>query len=130
MQKVIQHQDETIYELVCSSEDLAFWSSWGFKPVLYDKEKDSYSLKKVCPYKIHGKVSSLSMITKGSKEGLADRWGNIILACKYERIELYSSHETHGIQVIHFMAYTAQKVEIFRYIGGNPKRVLTLERLK
>ena len=129
MQKIIQHKDETIYELGCSSEDLAFWSSFGFKPYLYDKFKDSYSIRKVCRFRIHRKVSSLSVVSNGSKEGLADRWGNIILACKYERIELCINDEASGIHVLHFMAYTSQRVEIFRYIGGNPKKVLQLEKL-
>ena len=87
------------------------------------------SIRKVCPFRIHRKVSSLSVVSNGSKEGLADRWGNIILACKYERIELCINDEASGIHVLHFMAYTSQRVEIFRYIGGNPKKVLQLEKL-
>ena len=87
MQKIIQHKDETIYELGCSSEDLAFSSSFGFKPYIYDKFKYSYSIRKVCPFRIHRNVSSLSVVPNGNKDGLADRWGNIILACKYERRE-------------------------------------------
>ena len=73
MQKIIQHKDETIYELGCSSEDLAFWSSFGFKPYLYDKFKDSYSIRKVCPFKmatrkvlpIDGEISFWPVSTKG-----------------------------------------------------------------
>ena len=130
MQKVIQYPNETIYELVCSTEDLAFWVSFGFKPYLYDKSKERYSIRKSCPFRIHKKVGSLSIVSNGNKKGLADRWGNIILECKYERIELCTSSGTHGIQVIHIMAFVSQMVNIFRYMGGKPKKVLSLERLQ
>lgn len=130
MQKVISHPNKTIYKLACNTEDLAFWASFGFKPYLYDKSKDSYYIKKVCPFRIHRKVSSLSVVVTDNKEGLADRWGNIILECKYERIELCTCSEAHGIQVIHIMAFTSQKVDIFRYMGGKPKSVLILEIIR
>lgn len=130
MKKVIQHPNETIYELVCSTEDLAFWVSFGFKPYLYDKSNESYGIRKNCPFRIHKKVGNLSIVSNGKKKGLADRWGNIILDCQYERIELCSSSETHGIQVIHIMTFISQRVNIFRYTGGKPKRVLSLERLQ
>lgn len=129
MQKVIPLPNKTIYELVCSTDDLDFWASFGFKSYLYDKSKDLHSIRKVCPFRIHRKVGSLSVVANGNKKGLADRWGNIILECKYERIELCADSEENAIQVIHFLTYNSQKVDIFRYTGEMPKRVLSMERL-
>ena len=100
MQKVIQHPNETIYELVCSTEDLAFWVSFGFKPYLYDKSNESYGIRKNCPFRIHKKVGNLSIVSNGN------------------------------MQVIHIMTFISQRVNIFRYTGGKPKRVLSLERLQ
>ena len=112
MKRIITHPEETIYELVASSDCLEFWKSMGFEYNRAGDRDDEYYLRKTCSYGLKQEIGGLAIIQSKGKEGIANRWGCILLPCQFERVEILTSNDSHGIQKLHFVAYKEDCMEM------------------
>ena len=84
MKRIITHPEETIYELVAKSDCLEFWKSMGFEYNRAGDRDDEYYLRKTCSYGLKQEIGGLAIIQSKGQEGIANRWGCILLPCQFE----------------------------------------------
>ena len=101
MTRIITHREETHYELAANSESLEFWKTLGFR-IIGTRERE---------------------------EGIANRWGCILLACRFQKIELFACDEGEGVQKLHFVGYKEREMEIYEFDGSKPTKILVLKQL-
>lgn len=90
MTRIITHQEETHYELSANSESLDFWKTLGFRIIGTVEREDEFYLRKTCSFGIRQQLGGLAIIQSKGKEGIANRWGCILLACRFQKIELFA----------------------------------------
>lgn len=127
--KIITTQEGTVYKLIAESDALSFWTNMGYKVIKEDYHSGKFQLAKVCPFIIKQEIAGMSIVTNQGKEGIAGRWGKLLLPCIYNKVELMSSKEQEGFQIIHFIAHKETEMEIFEYQGEKPIRIMCLSRL-
>ena len=118
-----------MYKLIAESDALSFWTNMGYKVIKEDYHYGKFQLAKVCPFIIKQEIAGMSIVTNQGKEGIAGRWGKLLLPCIYNKVELMSSKEQEGFQIIHFIAHKETEMEIFEYQGEKPIRIMCLSRL-
>lgn len=96
MTRIITHQEETHYELAANSESLDFWKTLGFRIKGTGEREDEFYLRKTCSFGIRQQLGGLAIIQSKGKEGIANRWGCILLACRFQKIELFACDEGEG----------------------------------
>ena len=129
MTRIITHQEETHYELAANSESLDFWKALGFRIIGTSEREDEFYLRKTCSFGIRQQLGGLAIIQSKGKEGIANRWGCILLPCQFERVEILTSNDSHGIQKLHFVGYKEDCMEMYEYEGETPIKTLTLHKL-
>ena len=127
--KIITTQEETVYKLIAESDGLSFWTGMGYQVIEEDTHTGKFQLAKVCPYMVKQEVAGLSIVTNKGKEGIASRWGNLLLPCIYDMVELMSSNEQDGLLTIHFIAHQENRMEIFEYLGEMPIKIMSLSKI-
>lgn len=127
--KIITTQEGTVYKLIAESDSLSFWTGMGYQVIEEDSHSGKFQLAKVCPYIIKKEIVGLSIVISNGKEGVASRWGNILLPCTYNKVELMSSNEQDGLQTIHFIAHQENRMEIFEYLGEMPIKIMSLSQI-
>lgn len=129
MTRIITHQEETHYELSANSESLDFWKTLGFRIKGTGEPEDEFYLRKTCSFGIRQQLGGLAIIQSKGKEGIANRWGCILLACRFQKIELFASDEGEGVQKLHFVGYKEGEMEIYEFDGSKPTKILVLKQL-
>lgn len=127
--KIITTQEETVYKLTAESDALGFWTVMGYQVIEEDHLSGKFQLAKCCPYTIKQEIAGLSIVMSKGKEGIASRWGNLLLPCIYNKVELMSRNENEGMQIIHFIAHRESMMEIFEYQGEKPIKIMSLCQL-
>lgn len=127
--KIITTQEGTVYKLIAESDALGFWTSMGYQVIEEDHLSGKIQLAKCCPYTIKQERAGLSIVMSKGKEGIANRWGNLLLPCIYNKVELMSRNENEGMQIIHFIAHRESMMDIYEYQGENPIKIMSLCRL-
>ena len=120
MTRIITHQEETHYELSANSESLDFWKTLGFRIKGTGEREDEFYLRKTCSFGIRQQLGGLAIIQSKGKEGIANRWGCILLACRFQKIELFACDEGEGVQKLHFVGYKEGEMEIYEFDGSKP----------
>lgn len=128
MKRIIT-QEETLYELAADYESLNFWSELGFKVIRKGVQNGIYYLRKTCSFKLLQELGGLAIVRSNGMEGVANRWGCLILPCRFLRIELFASNEGESIQKLHFVGYKGEEMEIYEFCGEKPTKILALKQL-
>ena len=74
-------------------------------------------------------MGGLAIIQSKGKEGIANRWGCILLTCRFQKIELFACDEGEGVQKLHFVGYKEGEMEIYEFDGSKPTKILVLKQL-
>lgn len=127
--KIITTQEKTVYKLTAESDALSFWKGMGYNIIEKDTHPGKFQLAKVCPFMVRHEIAGLSIVSNNGKEGNASRWGNLLLPCIYNKVELMSCNKQEGLQIIHFVAHRENDMEIFEFQGEKPIRLMRLSKL-
>ena len=122
MTRIITHQEETHYELSANSESLDFWKTLGFRIIETGEREDEFYLRKTCSFGIRQQLGGLAIIQSKGKEGIANRWGCILLACRFQKMELFACDEGGGVQKLYFVGYRREKWRFTNLMAASPPK--------
>ena len=129
MTRTITHQEETHYELAASSERLDFWKAVGFRIIGRSEREDEFYLRKTCSFGIRQQLGGLAIIQSKVNECIADRCGCMLLAGRFQMIELLGCDEGEGGGGLEFVGYEEGEMEIYELDGSKPTKILVLTQL-